>query len=141
MNSSSQRSLSGLVNKFRSTLQNIGARYALRQELLECERVGMLDAMLADLNMSRGELDPLVRNHPLSTRLFGAMATRLGVDPASDGPTTKRILQRTCAVCAHQTECQQWLDSGRSEGFEAFCPNSDYWRDLKARIQNARPRP
>ena len=52
---------------------------------------------------------------------------------------TKHSLQRTCAICAHQGECQHWLDSGRREGYEEFCPNSDYWPALKARVAAAVP--
>ena len=130
-----------LVDKTRTALRGVAARHALRQELLECDRSGTLDVILADLNMSRSELKPLISNYPLSSRLFGAMAERLGVDPAQDGPVVKRELQRTCALCAHQSECQHWLDSGRSEGYEKFCPNTDYWHELKERITAAVLRP
>ncbi len=137
MNDTSTGFFSRLVGKTRTALRGVAARHALRQELLECDRSGTLDIILADINMSRDELKPLISNYPLSGRLFGAMAARLGVDPAQDGPVVKRELQRTCALCSHQSECQHWLDSGRSEGYEEFCPNSDYWHELKERISAA----
>lgn len=100
----------------------------------------MLDNILADLNLSRGELNPLISNYSFSTQLFRAMVARLGVDPAQEGPVMKRGLQHNCALCAHQSEYKRWLDSGRSEGFEEFFPNYDYWHALKTRIAAAVPR-
>lgn len=127
-------------NRARSTLRDMAARHALRQELLECDRSGVLDSVLADLQMDRGELEPMIENYPLSARLFGAMAARLGVDPLCDGPQIRRAIQHTCAVCGHQSECRHWLDSGRTEGYEEFCPNADYWHALKERIRTAMTR-
>jgi len=134
MNDVATSPFSRMIDRMRATVRDLGARHALRQELLEADRSGVLDDVLADLNMSRGELDPLVHNYPLSTRLFGAMAARLGVDPTQDGPALRRAIQRTCALCANQGECEHWLESGQREGYEKFCPNTDYWNDLKARI-------
>lgn len=130
-------SLSRLLNRAWVAMRDVAARHALRQELLDCDRVGALDSILSDIQMSRSEIEPLVENYPLSTRLFGAMATRLGVDPMRDGPNMRRAIQRTCAICAHQRECRRWLDSGRIEGYEEFCPNADYWHALKTRIRLA----
>jgi len=140
MNDTSTGVFGRMMGKARTAMRDIAARHTLRQELLECDRNGMLDNILADINLSRGELKPLIANYPLSIRLFGAMATRLGVDPAQADPATKHDLQHTCAVCAHQNECQHWLDSGRSEGYEKFCPNSEYWHALQTRIAAAVPR-
>jgi len=133
----SPSALGRLYDRAWGVMRDFAARHALRQELLDCDRVGVLDTILSDLQMSRGEIEPLIENYPLSTRLFGAMATRLGVDPMHDGPHLHRAIQRTCAVCAYQRECQHWLDSGRSEGYDEFCPNADYWHALKARIRLA----
>lgn len=129
--------LGRLFDRARGAMRDMAARHALRQELLDCDRVGTLDSILADLQMNRSEIEPLIENYPLSTRLFGAMATRLGVDPMHDGPQLRRAIQHTCAVCGHQRECQHWLDSGRVEGYEEFCPNAEYWHALKARIRLA----
>jgi hypothetical protein len=126
-----------LFARARSALRDLAARHALRQELLECDRSGVLDGVLAEVQMSRGDLEPMIGDYPLSRRLFGAMAARLQVDPRSDGPLMLRALQHTCAVCTHQRECRHWLESGRSEGYDEFCPNADYWHDLKERIRAA----
>ncbi|MDE2167571.1 MAG: hypothetical protein KGJ66_14695 [Alphaproteobacteria bacterium] len=67
------------------------------------------------------------------------MVARLGIDPAQDGAVIKYDPQHTRALCAHPSECQLRLDSGRSEGYEEFCPNSDYWHALKTRIAAAVP--
>lgn len=131
-----QTVLRRLFNRARGAVRDVAARHALRQELLDCDRTGTLDSILSDLQMSRGEIEPLIENYPLSTRLFGAMAKRLGVDPTHDEPQMRRAIQHTCAVCAYQRECQHWLDNGRTEGYEEFCPNADYWHALKTRIRS-----
>ncbi len=128
---------SRLVSRARTGLRDLAARHALRQELLECDRSGVLDSVLADLQIDRGQLEPMIGNYPLSSRLFGGMAARLGVDPLFEGPQMQRAIQRTCSVCDRQRECRHWLDSGRTEGYEEFCPNADYWRALKERIRIA----
>lgn len=129
-----------LFSHARGVLRDWVARHALRHELLECDRSGVLDNVLADLQIDRGALEPMIENYPLSTRLFGRMAARLGVDPMADGPQVRRAIQQTCALCAHQGACGHWLDSDRAEGYEEFCPNADYWHALKERIRIAAAR-
>jgi hypothetical protein len=36
------------------------------------------------------------------------------------------VATRTCVFCRSKEECDAWLASGRTEGFEAFCPNAGY---------------
>jgi len=31
-----------------------------------------------------------------------------------------------CLTCKATARCRAWLDSGRQEGFETFCPNAGY---------------
>lgn len=126
-----------LFNRAWGAVREMAARHALRQELLDCDRIGALDSILSDLQMSRNEIGPLVDNYPRSTRLFGAMAMRLRVDPMQDGPQLRRAIEHTCAICAYQRECGHWLDTGRTEGYEEFCPNAEYWHALKTRIRLA----
>lgn len=126
-----------LFCRARDALRGMAARHGLRQELLECDRSGVLDSILSDLQISRGELEPMIENYPLSVRLFGAMVERLGVDPMCDGPQMRRAVQHTCAVCGDQRECRHWLDSGQTEGYDEFCPNADYWHALTERIRSA----
>ena len=124
-----------LLARARGALRDLAARHALRQELLECERSGVLDSVLTDLQMRRDELEPMIENYPLSRRLFGAVAARLGVDPTCDGPSIRRGLQHTCAVCSEQRRCRQWLAAGHTEGYDEFCPNADYWHALQERVR------
>jgi nucleotide-binding universal stress UspA family protein len=126
-----------LVEKAKSAIRDMGARHALRQELLECDRLGVLDDLLTDLNLNRHELGRLTENYPLSSKLFGAMAERLGVDPSQSDASTRQELQHTCSLCSHQIECKHWLQGFEEEGFEEFCPNADYWNTLRARISGA----
>lgn len=135
--SSSSNFFGRLFTHARCILRDMAARHALRQELLECDRSGVLNSVLADLQMERGEIEPMIGNYPLSRRLLDAMAARLGIDPSCGGPLMKRALQHTCAICAEQRRCRHWLAAGHTEGYEEFCPNADYWRALKTRIRLA----
>ncbi len=36
------------------------------------------------------------------------------------------LATRACVYCSSKEECDAWLASARSEGFEAFCPNAAY---------------
>jgi len=36
------------------------------------------------------------------------------------------IAVRRCMMCAHKSECNQWLPSGAKGGMEAFCPNAEF---------------
>lgn len=129
-----------LLVRARGAWRDLVARHALRQELLECDRSGVLDSILESIQVNRSELEPMIKNYPLSGRLFAAMSARLKVNPRSDGPLMLRALQHTCAVCTHQHECRHWLASGSTEGYDEFCPNADYWHDLKERIRAAATR-
>lgn len=38
------------------------------------------------------------------------------------------LATRACVFCNTKEQCDAWLASGESEGFEAFCPNAEYVR-------------
>ena len=40
---------------------------------------------------------------------------------------------RRCVVCRDAEACKVWLEGGKSEGYEAFCPNLGFIQQLKAR--------
>jgi hypothetical protein len=40
---------------------------------------------------------------------------------------------RRCVACRDVEACKVWLDGGKSEGYEAFCPNIGFIQGLKAR--------
>lgn len=132
--------LGRIWSRARGALRDMAARHALRQELLECDRSGVLDSILDSIQVDRAELEPMTRNYPLSLRLFAGMTKRLHLDPRTDGPLMLRTLQHTCAVCTHQRQCKHWLKSGQTEGYDEFCPNADYWHALKERIRAAAKR-
>jgi len=50
--------------------------------------------------------------------LYATLATAEG---RSFGAAVKR-----CTECKSQARCREWLASGASEGYEAFCPNSGF---------------
>lgn len=38
-----------------------------------------------------------------------------------------------CGMCTGEAECRAWLDSGKHEGYQAFCPNAELIERLKRR--------
>jgi hypothetical protein len=57
------------------------------------------------------------------------MLGRRGVQLAAAGeqaPSDTAAAARRCAGCAGKAVCDDWLASGRRDGFEAFCPNADF---------------
>ncbi len=66
--------------------------------------------------------------HAGSLRLEQVMGRR-GTDLAFAGehaPCDAAVATRRCAACAGKAICDEWLASGRRDGFEAFCPNADF---------------
>jgi hypothetical protein len=62
--------------------------------------------------------------------LLGEMLGRQGADTlrlavASGGHDFARAV-RQCGSCGEMAQCRSWLESGRREGYEAFCPNAGY---------------
>jgi hypothetical protein len=39
---------------------------------------------------------------------------------------------RRCVGCAEAARCRSWLDAGRREGYDAFCPNAGYVERIAA---------
>jgi hypothetical protein len=62
--------------------------------------------------------------------LLGELLTRQG--PAvlrtaiAGGSRDFMLAVRDCARCKSFDRCRAWLDSGATEGFEAFCPSAGY---------------
>jgi hypothetical protein len=68
--------------------------------------------------------------------LIGEMLDRQGSDAmhmalASGGADFARAVRR-CVGCAEAARCRSWLDAGRREGYDAFCPNAGYVERIAA---------
>lgn len=40
---------------------------------------------------------------------------------------------RRCMLCSSVETCHEWLDGGKREGLEGFCPNAGYIQKLERR--------
>ena len=66
-----------------------------------------------------------------SPLLLGELLRRQGTDlryatlATADGRGFGLAVKR-CTECKSQARCREWLASGASEGYEAFCPNSGF---------------
>jgi hypothetical protein len=67
--------------------------------------------------------------------LLGTMLRRQGADVPD--PITRSaghdysVAVRRCLNCAVSASCGKWLEEGRKEGYEEFCPNAGYIEGLK----------
>ena len=50
---------------------------------------------------------------------------------AAGGGQDFMLAVRRCVHCDAAAECRAWLDLGRRDGYEAFCPNAGYVDRLK----------
>jgi hypothetical protein len=59
---------------------------------------------------------------------FVEMLARKGLRPGESRSEAYAgaLAARRCVFCNTKAECDAWLASGRSEGFEDFCPNAGY---------------
>lgn len=48
---------------------------------------------------------------------------------------------RRCVACADVEACKAWLETGKTEGYEAFCPNCEFIEGLKAKGATLAARP
>lgn len=74
----------------------------------------------------------MIEERPL---LMHRMLRRQGVTIAGieDYATLEQACHaaRRCVACRDAEACKEWLDSGRSKGYEAFCPNCEFIEGLK----------
>jgi hypothetical protein len=48
---------------------------------------------------------------------------------------------RRCVACRDAEACKAWLDAGKTQGYEAFCPNCEFIDGLKAKQATLAARP
>jgi hypothetical protein len=110
----------------RRYLDDAAMRRDLRQELAELG--GDLDRILAEIGMTRAELDVLIENAPRSRMLLQSMLQRLdlGKRLAMTAPQLVRSIERRCATCGSQSACEDWMTRGApGDGYRSFCPNAE----------------
>jgi hypothetical protein len=68
--------------------------------------------------------------------LFGDLLRRQGDEVlrmavAGAGYDFMRAVRR-CVKCEARARCSAWLDTGLSEGYEAFCPNAGFIERIRS---------
>lgn len=122
----------GLAARMLMMVEEWRGRQRLRREFEVLRSNGMLDAVLADATISKGELDRVVANHPASRHLLSDMVARLGLgDEFGKDPTIVREMSRACTLCAKQGQCKRWFRTDATEGYEAFCPNAARLNEMR----------
>lgn len=120
--------------RLRQFISNSMSRAALRDEFIDLDRRGSLDAVLDDIGLTRPELDRIVRGYPKAGRLLPMMAKRLGIDINKLDPRSRYQLGQSCAMCVSHSRCQRWLSKAPAESTEnkEFCPNADVFEAILA---------
>ena len=131
--------LADLAGRAARAVEDRRQRRALARELDGLGNGRLLDATLADMQLSRSQVPALVGGFPQRQRLFNRMLARIGVAPAqlADRATRNELMWR-CTACQVDKTCRRWLDAGRTRGYEAFCPNASAFKRL---VAAAWPRP
>lgn len=114
------------------------AERARRQTLAEIsslESQGLLDEVLADMSLTRDDLDAIVNADPEAPPRLSAMAERLGISEKIAAMPTRwsHDLSLVCKTCPRPEECDAWMRSGATDGFERFCDNAQTLKALRDR--------
>lgn len=93
------------------------------------------DRIAADLEISPGDLDELVRRGPHASDELPQMLKALEIDQAAlerTHPLVLRDMERVCALCSHKARCDRDLAAGTApEYFSSYCPNEPTIRELE----------
>ena len=101
-----------------------------RRELNEMRQLDRseFDRIAADLEVTPGDLDELVRRGPHAADELPVLLKALGIDAAAlerTQPLVVRDMERVCAMCRHKAQCDRELIAGTAaEHFEGYCANA-----------------
>jgi len=108
-----------------------------RRELNEMRLIdrGDFDRIAADLEISPGDLDELVRRGPHAADELPQLLKALRIDETAlerTHPMVLRDMERVCALCSHKARCERDLAAGSSaEYFSSYCANEATIRQLE----------
>ena len=108
-----------------------------RRELHEIRQLDRaeFDRIAADLEISSGDLDELVRRGLHAADELPVLLKALGIDRTkleSTHPLVLRDMERVCALCSHKARCERDLAAGSSaEYFSSYCANEATIRQLE----------
>ena len=106
--------------------RDAATRRELRQELAGLSRHDF-DRVLADIGLSRDEMETVIQNAPRSRKLLDSMVRRLDLQRGLSlaAPRIVRDLERRCATCGNQKDCGEWFAAeAPGDGYRNFCPNA-----------------
>lgn len=99
-------------------------RRQLERELEQLAAMGALDAVLADMGLTRSQIEPLVAGSAGSKELLDQMLVRLGIDAAQLPVESLREMTWTCTTCPDKHYCRRWMADLKATDYHAFCPNA-----------------
>jgi transcriptional regulator with XRE-family HTH domain len=112
-----------LINTFGDWLKH-------RRELNEMRQLNTaeFDRIASDLRLSPGDLNELVRQGPHAADELPKLLKVLGIDEADlarTQPLVLRDMERVCALCRSEAQCDRDLAAGTSaEHYEGYCLNA-----------------
>lgn len=118
-----------LIDRFSDWLKH-------RRELNEMRQLDRTeyDRIAADLEISPGDLDELVRRGPHAADELSVLLRELGIDEAALERTNIALLrdmERVCSLCQHKARCDHDIAVGTSpEHFASYCPNASTLKEL-----------
>ena len=108
-----------------------------RRELNEMRQLDRtdFDRLAADLEISPGDLDELVRRGPHASQELPMMLKALGISERAlerAQPLLLRDMERVCSMCRHKRQCDRDLIDGTAAGhYEGYCPNAQTIGELQ----------
>jgi Family of unknown function (DUF6455) len=125
---------SGLVARLRNWWEGLRERRRLGAEFGALEQQGQLDTVLQEAGVTRGAVDAILHAHPGAPKRLAAMLRRLGISRERLRESgTAHDVEMTCTLCGATGQCEHWLRSGKTAGYDAFCPNKEAFDALRAK--------
>lgn len=116
--------LTGFVAKVTQAIGDMQERHGWWRAFAVWEESGELDGVLDVLGLTEGQIPTFVKNYPEAYRLLTAMTERIGGEAGPDSDPAWQDMVRVCTLCSSHGQCRAWLQSGRTEGYQSFCPNT-----------------
>jgi uncharacterized protein YjiS (DUF1127 family) len=118
-------SVSDLVCRLITALDDWRERERLRSELAGLANTGELDGVLQEVGLSRGEIPVLLAGRPGAAHRMDEMMRRLGLDRAALSASGElRDAEWRCMRCPAWRRCRSWLAAEPlANDVPFFCPN------------------
>lgn len=118
------RLLARAARKLRTAFSDESRRRSWRHQFDFWEERGETDSVLEAIGVERGQIPLFIRRISAGERLMAAMRARIGLKSRRKPAPSQNEALWVCALCRSHEQCERWLESGATKGFEAFCPNA-----------------